>query len=153
MKGDFSRSTFRSDKHYSHVLIEQGRVQVDADWNEQQEILHHRLNTEVLDLIGQSGTSIKNNGFLISLSADGKSLTIGKGRFFVDGILCENEAGVPYLNQPDLPNPPGMAGQGSADQRAGDGLESGKRCTRMGCTHRWEHGNNERTHTADVKHR
>ena len=106
MKGDFSRSTFRSDKHYSHVLIEQGRVQVDADWNEQQEILHHRLNTEVLDLIGQSGTSIKNNGFLISLSADGKSLTIGKGRFFVDGILCENEAGVPYLNQPDLPNPP-----------------------------------------------
>lgn len=106
MKGDFSRSTFRSDKHYSHVLIEQGRVQLDADWNEQQEILHHRLNTEALDLIGQSGTSIKNNGFLLSLPADGKSLTIGKGRFFVDGILCENEADVPLLAQPDLPNPP-----------------------------------------------
>jgi hypothetical protein len=106
MKGDFSRSTFRSDNHYSHVLIEQGRVQVDADWNEQQEILHHRLNTEAIEMIGQSGTSIKNNGFLISLSADGKSLTIGKGRFFVDGILCENEADVPFLSQPDLPKVP-----------------------------------------------
>jgi len=106
MKGDFSRSTFRSEKHYSHVLIEQGRVQVDADWNEQQGILLHRLNAEVLDLVGQSGTPIHNNGFLIALSADGKSITIGKGHFYVDGILCENEADVPFLSQPDLPGPP-----------------------------------------------
>jgi hypothetical protein len=105
MKGDFSRSTFRSEKHYSHVLVEQGRVQVDADWNEQQSILLHRLNTEASDLIGQSGTPIKNDGFLISLSADGKSLTIGKGHYYVDGMLCENEADVPFLSQPDLPTP------------------------------------------------
>ena len=38
MKGDFSRDTFDSKKHYSRVLMQQGRVQTDADWNEQQAI-------------------------------------------------------------------------------------------------------------------
>ena len=35
MKGDFSRITFDPKKHYSRVLMQQGRVQLDADWNEQ----------------------------------------------------------------------------------------------------------------------
>jgi Family of unknown function (DUF6519) len=103
MKGDFSRSTFRPEKHYNRVLIEQGRVQIDADWNEQQAIWQHHLRTESADLIGGSGTPIENNGFQISLSPDGKTLQIGQGRFYADGILCENETAVPYLNQPDLP--------------------------------------------------
>jgi len=106
MKGDFSRSTFRPEKHYSQVLLQQGRVQVDADWNEQQAILQHHLRTESIDLIGLSGTPIENNGFQISLSADGKALEIGQGRFYVAGILCENEVATPYLSQPDLPQPP-----------------------------------------------
>ena len=106
MKGDFTRSTFNAEKHYSGLLIEQGRVQLDADWNELQQILRHDIETKARDVIGLCGTSITNNGFLISLSADGKALQIGKGRLYVDGILCENEADIPYLNQPDLPNPP-----------------------------------------------
>ena len=106
MKGDFSRSTFRPEKHYSRVLLEQGRIQVDADWNEQQAILQHHLRTESIDLIGLSGTPVVNNGFQISLSADGKSLLIGQGRFYVEGTLCENEVAVPYLSQPDFPQPP-----------------------------------------------
>jgi hypothetical protein len=103
MKGDFSRSTFRPEKHYNRVLIEQGRVQLDSDWNEQQAIWQHHLRTGSADLIGGSGTPIENNGFQISLSAGGKTLQIGPGRFYVDGILCENEIAIPYLNQPDLP--------------------------------------------------
>ena len=35
MKGDFSRETFDRARHYSAVLLQQGRVQLDADWNEQ----------------------------------------------------------------------------------------------------------------------
>jgi Family of unknown function (DUF6519) len=103
MKGDFSRTTFRPEKHYTRVLIEQGRVQLDSDWNEQQTIWQHLLRTESADLIGGSGTPIENNGFQITLSADGKTLQIGQGRFYADGILCENETAIPYLNQPDLP--------------------------------------------------
>ena len=35
MKGDFSRLTFDPTKHFSGVRMQQGRVQLDADWNEQ----------------------------------------------------------------------------------------------------------------------
>lgn len=38
MKGDFIRNTFDLLKHYSRVLMQQGRVRVDADWNEQNSI-------------------------------------------------------------------------------------------------------------------
>ena len=35
MPGDYSRKTFDRKKHYRGVLMQQGRVQLDADWNEQ----------------------------------------------------------------------------------------------------------------------
>ena len=41
MKGDFSRETFDSVKHFSRVLQQQGRVQLDADWNEHTAIVLH----------------------------------------------------------------------------------------------------------------
>ncbi len=52
MKGDFSRDTFDKAKHFSRVLMQQGRVQLDADFNEQTAILLHYLRTLAADLIG-----------------------------------------------------------------------------------------------------
>ena len=52
MKGDFSRQTFNAHKHHSGVLMQQGRVQIDADWNEQQAISRHRAETAGADVIG-----------------------------------------------------------------------------------------------------
>jgi hypothetical protein len=102
MKGDFSRQTFDPQKHYSAVLMQQGRVQLDADWNEQQAIGLYRDETTALDVIGACGAPMDNAGFAIA--TDGKALTIGKGRMYVDGILCENgQADLDYLQQPDLP--------------------------------------------------
>jgi hypothetical protein len=105
MKGDFSRHTFNRKKHYTRVLMQQGRVQADADWNEQQAIHQHRVETEARDVIGPCGAPMDNDGFKITVQAD-NSLLIGKGRFYVDGILCENDAdaGVPYDRQPYLLN-------------------------------------------------
>ena len=40
MKGDFSRDTFDARRDYVRVLMQQGRVQVDADFNEQHAISH-----------------------------------------------------------------------------------------------------------------
>ncbi len=34
MRGDFSRVTFRPENHFSGVLLQQGRVQLDAEFNE-----------------------------------------------------------------------------------------------------------------------
>ena len=55
MKGDFTRSTFKPEKHYSGVRMQQGRVQLDADWNEQIDITAHRTEAEAVDVIGGCG--------------------------------------------------------------------------------------------------
>ena len=43
MKADISRDTFNSEQHYSRVLMQQGRLLTDADWNEQTSILLHHI--------------------------------------------------------------------------------------------------------------
>ena len=66
MKGDFTRDTFNKDKRFSRVLMQQGRVQLDADWNEQTSILLHYLRTLATDLIGPHGGPANRLGFAIT---------------------------------------------------------------------------------------
>ncbi len=101
MKGDFTRVTFRPEQHYSGVLMQQGRVQVDADWNEAMGILVYRDRTARRDLIGLCGAPQGEAGFLIEV-VDGE-LRIAPGHYYVDGILVENEAAVTITEQPHLP--------------------------------------------------
>src|SRR5262249_44444857 len=93
---------------------QQGAVTVDADPNEQAAILLHYLRTLARDLIGPYGGPIDNFGFQLQLEQDGngQKLLIGPGRYYVDGILCENH-GCGYAQQPDYrPQGPDAAGQG-----------------------------------------
>lgn len=110
MKGDFTRDTFDPGKHFLRVLMQQGRVQVDADWNEQVAILLHYMQTLAADLIGPHGGPPADCGFEIqglSKTEQGIDFGIGTGRYYVDGILCENGSeDVTYLKQPDFPAPP-----------------------------------------------
>ena len=62
MKGDFTRYTFRKEKHYRKVNMQQGRVQTDADWNEQNEIQFHYETTYLKDLVGKNGTLAEKDG-------------------------------------------------------------------------------------------
>ncbi len=102
MKGDFSRQTFDPRKHYGGVLMQQGRVQTDADWNEQEALQRRRIQIEARDVIGPCGGPEDAAGFAVAIA--GKKLTIGAGRYYVDGLLVENEVdGVAYEDQPDLP--------------------------------------------------
>lgn len=118
-RGDFTRDTFDPAKHYTRVLMQQGRVQLDADWNEQADILMHYLRALAIDLIGPYGGPCSKAGFKITEwnNNGNKDLEIGKGHYYVDGIQCVNKEPVPvtYLNQVDfpllaeekkLPNPP-----------------------------------------------
>ncbi len=100
MKGDFTRSTFKPTKHYSSVRMQQGRVQLDADWNEQIDLTAHRVETETGDMIGLCGAPLHDAGFVLS---NGAIPTIGAGRYYVDGSLCENEQTLALDQQPDLP--------------------------------------------------
>jgi hypothetical protein len=111
MKGDFSRDTFDPLKHFTRVLMQQGRVQLDADWNEQTSLLWHFMRTLVSDLIGPHGGPRGRCGFGIAntiprgdedtpetvggsefggLEPAGNFL-IGTGHYYVGGLLCENE--------------------------------------------------------------
>jgi len=62
MKADFSRDTFDPGKRYSRVLMQQGRVQLDADWNEQTSILLHYMRVLARDLIGPHGAALAPDG-------------------------------------------------------------------------------------------
>ncbi len=94
MKSDISRKTFDTRKHYSKVVMQQGRVQLDADWNEQQDILMHHVETRAGNIIGASGASIGAGGFAIEVTPDWNDLVISPGTLYVDGVLCELEQGI-----------------------------------------------------------
>lgn len=97
MKGDFSRLTFEPLNHFSRVRFQQGRVQLDSDLNELNDILLHYLRMLATDLIGRHGGPEEDLGFEIvpvpakDSTTELEDFTIGPGRYYVDGILCENE--------------------------------------------------------------
>ena len=111
MKGDFSRLTFDPTRHFSRVLMQQGRVTLDADHNEQSDITLHMLRTLAQDLFGPYGGPAGGRGFGLYFATAGSGpahLMIGAGHYYVDGILCENELECAYANQPEyMPAPPG----------------------------------------------
>jgi hypothetical protein len=113
-KTDITRDTFRLHKHYSRVLMQQGRVQLDSDWNEQVDIFLHYLRTFIADVIGPHGCF--DDGFKVEKytrieqvqdtrarktkqkSSDTARTSdvpyhflIGRGHYYVHGILCEND--------------------------------------------------------------
>lgn len=123
MKGDFARVSFDPTLHYSQVFQQQGRVLLEADWNEQAHIQLHLLRTLVRDLVGPYWAA--GSGFAItssSTNADGSRkplpLTdwqLAPGHFYVDGILCVNEAACTLAQQPNTPTPD----YGVADGKSG----------------------------------
>ena len=88
MQGDFSRDTFHRQHHFARVLMQQGRVLLDSDWNEQTSILLHYLRTLAADLIGPHGGP--GDGFKITCTDLKCDFVIERGHYYVDGILCEN---------------------------------------------------------------
>nr|MDT0659419.1 DUF6519 domain-containing protein [Micromonospora sp. DSM 115978] len=111
MKGDFSRRTFRAENHYRGVLLQQGRVQLDADWNEQADIRDYLDRVTARDTFGPHGAPSDTAGMAIVV--DNGVPTLTAGRYYVAGVLCENESPVPLFAQPDLPGvpPPGTNGR------------------------------------------
>ena len=128
-RGDFSRDSYDRAKRFSRVLMQQGRVQLDADWNEQSDILLHYLRSLAADLIGPHGGSGTQPGFALftkdtevdaltdangapldadtidrlksSLRDDG--FLIGTGRYYVDGLLCESNEYLGFTEQAGFP--------------------------------------------------
>jgi len=90
MKGDFSRFSFDKKKRYSAVLMQQGRLQLDSDWNEQVQISEHRNTAFFRDLVGRSGTPA-GNAMTLRLNGEAGKLTLTRGVCYIDGLFVEND--------------------------------------------------------------
>ncbi|MEZ4450434.1 MAG: DUF6519 domain-containing protein [Nannocystaceae bacterium] len=123
MSGDYSRRRFDPRKHYSSVLMQQGRVQLDADWNEMAELYERRFRAERVDAFGRTavpstGADAANNAraFEVTIDDEGR-LRLGRGRIYVDGLLAENHgAPGPARLDPVLDEPHGGDHLPFADQ-------------------------------------
>lgn len=114
MKGDFTRFGFDPTRHFSRVLMQQGRVTLDADANESVEVLLHHLRRLTRDLYGAYGGP-PDSGFTLAAGSGAggtRALLIGPGHYYVNGILCENEQWTDYANQPQY-TPPGPDASGA----------------------------------------
>ena len=114
MHGDFSRVTFDPARHFSAVLAQQGRVQLDSELNEAACLMLHYLRQLAVDLIGPAGVPLDprvqgdKGGFLIDpvSTSSPPDVSISPGRMYVDGIMLQNEpldrgASPTYWTQPD----------------------------------------------------
>ncbi len=90
MKGDFSRHTFDPDRPYSSVRMQQGRVLVDADWNEQGDIQEHLRREALRDIIGKSGVP-ESQPDSFQVFDDAGTIAVRPGRIWIDGMLCEED--------------------------------------------------------------
>jgi hypothetical protein len=101
MAGDYTRVTYKPSRDYSGVLMQQGRVTLDADWNELVDALDRRLRAEIVDTLARCVTSKETpDAFLLSLATG--NLTIGPGRAYVQGLLVENHGADPSEFDPVL---------------------------------------------------
>jgi hypothetical protein len=131
MPSDLSKTSDDLRQHYKAVVMQQGRVLLDRDFNALQEIINGRIAADALDEIGPCGTP--DDGFAISLLPVGWSgpsgwsysapnpldFLISPGTMYVGGqrfVLPVPDTGQPpwsYFHQPDWINPDDPAAFGS----------------------------------------
>ena len=87
MTSDRARITYDPSRHYHGVIAQQGRVSLEADWNEAQAIAGAQLEERTLDLVGPAGSP--DRGYQITPVKDGGGATgdliITPGTLYVGG--------------------------------------------------------------------
>ncbi len=97
MHGDFTHLFMNQDKQFSRLLMQQGRVFLDSDFNEAQDILTQALRTLVEVIIGPHGG--EPEAFWLTPVAGEEDFAIGQGRYYVNGLLCESMGDLTYQGQ------------------------------------------------------
>jgi len=133
MHGDFSRSTFSARHGYRAVLLQQGRVLLDADVNEQADLTAHHDEVRTRDVVGRVGGPLPDDptqpGPFAIRARDGAwpagvawaDLVVTPGRYYVDGVVAESflpagGAGWPLLDQPFARPLPAASGTPGYDE-------------------------------------
>jgi hypothetical protein len=125
MKGDFTRDSFDPTKNFTRVMMQQGRPQLDADWNEQAAIFWEFWRNFVRDLVGPHGGPENDCGFGILAEGEKAEMNdeergrlqllqgtgdflIGSGHYYVDGLRVTNPTDVTFCTQPGFPPSPSL---------------------------------------------
>ncbi|KAA8884203.1 hypothetical protein F3087_35220 [Nocardia colli] len=105
MRGDFSRLT-PDPADYSLVLLQQGRVLVESDWNTAMATLIGAHRGLAADLIGPHGGPDGHLGFGPHPISNGhRDLELTAGIYYVDGIRAELPADLDKVHWTDQPYP------------------------------------------------
>ena len=110
MGSDISRVRFDTSRDFSGVVLQQGRLVLDADFNEQVAILDRRLRALASDVATPAATvGILGSAWVPRQTPDafkvalgGGSMTIGRGRMYVDGLVAEDHGIDPAEWEPGL---------------------------------------------------
>ncbi len=101
MSSDRARLSYDKKQQYRSVVMQQGRVTVEADWNEAQDIVNAAIREETLDIIGPSGTP--DDGYRVietgKLPNPAFDFSVGAGTLYVGGVRSYLDAPVQYSQQ------------------------------------------------------
>ena len=91
MGSDKARRSYDSSRMYRSVVSQQGRVTLEADANEAEEIRAEESRADLIDVIGPAGA--RGDGFKIAVPAKAIQpfdFSIGQGSFYVGGLRVTN---------------------------------------------------------------
>lgn len=116
MGSDRARITYDESRQYRAVVMQQGRVTVEADWNEEWQMINEELRKDVLDIVGPCCTP--NDGYrvletgqvpdpLFDFSVSNGTMYVGGMRLFLANPLQYSQQAdwVDYLHDPDWVEP------------------------------------------------
>jgi hypothetical protein len=100
MGSDRAKISYDPTRQYRAVVAQQGRVTLEADWNEAHQIANEELREETLDFVGASGTP--DNGYEVMMIKDTQSdFAPTKGTMYVGGLRVFSDEPIKYSNQLD----------------------------------------------------
>jgi len=104
MGSDRTRISYDPTQQYRAVVAQQGRVTLETDWNEAQQIASEELREETLDFVGVSGTP--DDGYKVVSSAGSKPFDFATtlGTMYVGGVRAFVENPIQYSDQLDWLN-------------------------------------------------
>ena len=91
MGSDRARISYDERQQYRSVVMQQGRVTLEADWNESQVISAEGSRKDLLDIVGPAGTP--DNGYAVTFPVPGFDFHPLKGKpqrysIHVNGPWC-----------------------------------------------------------------
>ncbi len=101
MGSDRARASFDTTRQYRSVVMQQGRVTVEADWNEAQLIESEEERKDLLDIVGPAGTP--DDGYRVLEPGTAPNppfdFTVGGGTMYVGGVRAFAAAPIVYSAQ------------------------------------------------------